>query len=813
MGPWNQINEISLRGTKLGRELSTTFKLSLGSSCSKKMFLLAIKIITLLRVHRIEVDAFASHFHKSHGALFPNAKKCQWNQLRRSQRWITHGKMKIPDDGDSLSSTPTKNSLKSISPETISAIKTYADILTVIESYNLPLFSSDGSRGKCLCPFHNDNNPSLQIDKAKGIYKCFSCGAGGDVFNFVREYDHIQNGGEKMSYPAAIVKVATEFVGGSIADEVTRTLAPRGLHLKLTPAQREKMEHDRKRKQKLMLINSAAAEYYASCLIRSPKAGGARLHIYNRKLPTNLIRTFAIGYAPDAFFKNDETKWGEGSLVEHLRNNYDFSPQEIIDAGLATVTTQAKNRLKMTRVESEVTQTIDYPDLMDRFRNRLMIPIFDDTGQNVLGFGGRHIDYSNISKTQSTTFTEAKYLNTAETAIFSKKELLFSLCHAKSAIQILEKNWVQSIDSDEKRFVPFNKNKPIASMIIVEGYFDAITLYGAGVKEVTASMGTALTQTQLKKAVEALGAPGKVFLCLDNDEAGQSAIERICSASWIWDFVQENRVDLQICTLPAESKDPAEFIEQNFNGNSTSVGYLFRDIVLKESVAWNEWYITRIASKYDPGDAHSFSSVCDKISTFLSTHPNPAERTRRAYETAGILATLITKDTNRPDGPLKLQLESDLLHMSSRKAAAREAFARRIESVDGATSAVKQKIRTLSSGDDMISPASGKVRDVVPLDMESNGIKLDRTIKDKSEDNMQSKDVSYLRYRETSGVRRSKDNLSNRPTEKPVMTPHFSGFRFSKSDSEWLGDKVCIHFIFCTFTSVSHCNFVSYNLN
>lgn len=757
--------------------------------------ILAINYVIRVKAFHVPIIQLSTNIRRNLQHL---NHKCARFHYQSSHR---NSNTEVPDFGtDSLSNSPSK-AFKSISPETISAIKSYADILTVIESYNIPQFTSDGTRGKCICPFHDDHNPSMQIDKAKGIYKCFSCGAGGDVFNFVREYEHLQGNGEKMSYPAAIVKVAKEFVGGSLAEEVESTLfTSKGSNPSLTPEKKRRLEDERKERDRLILVNLAAADFYASNLITSPRAGGARLHLYTRRITTSLIRTFAIGYAPDAYYNSDKSKWGEGSLVEHLRTKYDFTPQEIVDAGLASVTSAAKTRLQMIQTNDDSEDSmhrLNYSDLMDRFRNRLMIPIFDENGRNVLGFGGRYMDsVSSKKKSSSDTYTEAKYLNTAETKLFIKKNVLFNLNNVKQILKKAEQQSGKEADNDKQ--IMYNKNRPIPSVVIVEGYFDAITLYGAGIMEVVASMGTSLTEAQFKSTADALGASGKVYLCLDNDDAGQLAMERICTSPWIWDFIGDRKVDINICKLPSDTKDPADFIERNTKSDVNAAGILFRDLVLKTSVSWDEWYVSRVISRYDSSDTSSFSVTCDKITTFLSMNPNAADRTRRVYGTAGMLASILSKDKKGSDGPLKLQLESDLLNMSSRKAASREALARRIEAKDGAIAVnVKQKMMEISSGEGL-DPRHQKIQ------TKSLKHTVRTTVSNEIENLKRTRNQQQTRKQDS----KIPFNQLNRGATKksqpkaPPIVPHFSGFQFSKLDSEWLGvtnEKVGFHLTCFTF--------------
>lgn len=729
--------------------------------------------------------------------------------------------------------SPKNQGFGKIPAETIEEIKTYADIVTVIESYDLPFFSrsSDGYRAKCVCPFHNDRNPSLNIDNSRGIYKCFSCGAGGDVFNFIREYDFISNNGkgQKMSYPAAIERVATEYCGGALALKVKSTLSTSGNNKDMTPEKKEKLDRQRRKKERILLANSAAADFYAKSLITNPSAGIGRAHLYERGITPAMVRTFALGFAPDVYFGRSgggKDSWGKGSLVDRLRD-LKFTPQEILDAGLATVTSKAKSRLQMTSMgtfldESIVSSIIavsdignattfeqpngriskktstgndalEYSDLMDRFRSRLMVPIFDMSGRNVLGFGGRHLEAAHNEDSKENTdqsFVAAKYLNTPETPVFEKKNILFGLHSASTA--------VDERGNERNSPVPNTDRLPVQSeiptIVIVEGYFDAITLFSAGVKEVAASMGTALTTSQLKMAVSALGGRGRIVLCLDSDEAGLNAVERVCTSSSIWDFLETNGVEIMVASLPVGFKDPAEFIEGNGGAGKSSSGESFRSKVLQSSIPWNDWFIMRLISRYDPSDSASFSSVCDSVSTFLSAHPNAGDRTKRAYEAAGKLAELIGKGNgNANDGPLRIQLESDLLGMASRKAAAREALTRRVEAADG-ESGSKNTLARLSSGE--ASTADDAQLASIVHSMKQDGIKSSSKARFESP------------RREKGRSDNGRNQMSRRDSgqrQAPPMIQHFRGFQFSETDAEWLGvttEKVKGLVLFCYCTIV-----------
>ena len=221
-----------------------------------------------------------------------------------------------------------------IQPDQLEQLKESVDIVSAIESFGLPRFRRSGEhRATAICPFHDDKNPSLSIDGKRKMYKCFSCGAGGDIFQFVREYNKVSQGDE-LSYYQAVRLVNEQFAN----DSPLPLLDGSGGEASFMNS--EEMKLLAAEKERLLLCNAAAAAYYANCLI-SPQGGSARSHISSRGLTASTVRTFAIGFAPDAYFgaKQSSTprEWGEGSLVHHLRDR-GFSAQEIRDAGLAIPT-------------------------------------------------------------------------------------------------------------------------------------------------------------------------------------------------------------------------------------------------------------------------------------------------------------------------------------------------------------------------------------------------------------------------------------------------------------------------------------------
>lgn len=242
----------------------------------------------------------------------------------------------------SLTRRPSSSSLTRlflIPPEQLDQLRDSVDLVSVVESYNLPKFQHRGDkRAVALCPFHDDNNPSLSIDGTRGIYKCFSCGAGGNVYNFIQEYGKLE--GEEISFMQAVTLVNDKYAQGFSLD-----LGGSGGNNRLTPEERQALA---KKKDRLFLANAIAAGFYATA-ITSVSAGTARSHLGSRGLNAATVKAFAIGYAPDVYFsggnRSKAVVWGEGSLVHHLRDN-GFTPTEIIDAGLATRTKRSSATLK-----------------------------------------------------------------------------------------------------------------------------------------------------------------------------------------------------------------------------------------------------------------------------------------------------------------------------------------------------------------------------------------------------------------------------------------------------------------------------------
>lgn len=344
-------------------------------------------------------------------------------------------------------------------PETkIDEIRMAADIVEVISGY-LPL-KKRGKNFQGLCPFHTEKTPSFSVSPDKQIFHCFGCGKGGNVFSFLMEHERLT------------------FI------EVVKSLAERyGIILP-----RHDSEAD-SRLEKMMYANQIAAEYFQKSL--SDKRYKERIETYlleKRRLTKETIEKFQIGLAPD--------DWT--GLIQFAAKK-DIKPYDLEQAGLA---------LKSERSG----------EYFDRFRMRLMIPIFNITGK-VIAFGGRALKKGE----------KAKYMNSPETPIYNKSYVLYGMNFAKQAI------------------------RQEGSVILVEGYFDFLSLFQAGIENVTAVSGTSFTSQQAKLLSRFTT---KAHLLFDADTAGRSAALRS-----VENFFNAG-IEPRIVTLPADS-DPDSFVRDN----------------------------------------------------------------------------------------------------------------------------------------------------------------------------------------------------------------------------------------------------------
>jgi DNA primase len=430
---------------------------------------------------------------------------------------------------------------------------------------------------------------------------------------------------------------------------------------------------------------------------------------------------------------------------------------------------------------------------MDRFRGRLIVPIFDASGKKVVGFGGRILPPLDENPVTSD-FKAPKYLNSPESVIFQKSSILFNEHMARDAVR-------------KSQAAPGDKTRGV---ILVEGYMDAIALWGIGVKEVVASMGTAISSDQLASVAKLSGSPGgRVILCLDNDEAGQIAVERLCGNGMLSEASIKHGVEILVASLPEGLKDPADFIEAR-EGADAEIAESFRTEIVGSACDWTDWYLQRLFTEYDPtatrGRPGSFGDIFERVAGFLASSMDPADRTKRAYEVAGSLAAMIAEEKNATEvsSVVRFQFESDLIDRASRIAEAKDAVQRRSESVSGQSpTGTRNVLSSLSRGE---GPSAGD-DDTGKLSykaLSSNAGKASTSQKtEMSAARRSSKSASSgAKSQKPPAQTKGRTFKAREPTKVVALTPHFAGFEFARqSDMDWLGIPkenvrvICISFV------------------
>ena len=338
-------------------------------------------------------------------------------------------------------------------------VKQQADIVRVVGEY--VRLRKAGQNFVGLCPFHQEKTPSFAVHPVRQMYHCFGCGASGDVFKFVLEL-------EKSSFPDAVRTVA-EKCGIPIPRRADQSPEDR----------RENQQHSA-----LIDIHRLAAAFFARQLHEAPEGKVAFAYLEDRGLDHDALTRFGLGFAPSS---------GD-ALLRQLKPKY---PEKLLEAsGLFSCDQSGR--------------------FYDRFRRRIMFPIWNESGK-VIAFGGRAMGDD-----------MPKYMNSPETPIYTKSTVLYHLDKAKDA---LRKN-------------DFG--------ILVEGYMDAIAVARAGIANVIASCGTSLAEPQVKL----LGRyTRRVVVNYDPDTAGQAATERSLA------LLLEKEFDVRVLALPGGA-DPDKFLKE-----------------------------------------------------------------------------------------------------------------------------------------------------------------------------------------------------------------------------------------------------------
>ncbi|MEK6635465.1 MAG: DNA primase [Planctomycetota bacterium] len=394
-----------------------------------------------------------------------------------------------------------------IPQEKIAEIQHASDIIQIISEYvNL---KQSGRNFIGLCPFHSEKTPSFTVNPEKKLFKCFGCGEGGTVFNFIMKQ-------EGMDFVEAIKSVAHK------------------THIDLSGLETAGTSFSTTERANLLNVNNFTANFYHKILLNSEYGKVARDYLKQRQINDQSMQNFRLGYAPDS--------WDALIKICKERN---------IPNGLLE-----RVGLIIPRKEGN--------GYYDRFRNRLMFPIVDARKQ-VIGFGGRALDDS-----------LPKYLNSPETVLFNKSNILYGIDIAKNAILKQHR------------------------AILMEGYTDVIMAHQHGIDWSAAVMGTAVSKQHLRQLRQYCN---QVILLLDSDTAGLKSSDKSL------DIFIEEEFDVKIAQLP-KGYDPCDFLVAEGGNKFLECVNNARDFFsFKVEVAASKWDMSTINGKS--------SAINDVLSTAM----------------------------------------------------------------------------------------------------------------------------------------------------------------------------------------------------
>lgn len=444
-----------------------------------------------------------------------------------------------------------------IAPHTIAKIQDEADIVDVLSDFIT--LKKSGSNYKGNCPFHNEKTPSFMVSPAKGIYKCFGCGAAGNSVKFVMEH-------EQMTFVEALKYLAKKY---NIEIEETE--------------QTDTARAEQNAKDALYIANDFARDTFMHNLFETQEGKSIALSYFReRGFSDEIIKRFQLGYTLEDGESFTKTALEKGYLLEILKK-----------AGL----TSSKENSRY-----------------DFFRGRVMFPIHSVTGK-VLGFGGR---------TLKADKKLPKYINTPDTDIYDKSSVLYGMHFARNAVRKLDE------------------------CLLVEGYTDVISMFQAGIENVVASSGTALTPNQVKLIKRY---SENITLLFDGDAAGVRAALRGV------DIILENGLNVKVCLLP-DNHDPDSFVREN--GAAGFEKYLEEhktDFIIFKSQLLSE------EAKKDP--VKKSELILDIVES-ISKIPDAIKRSVYVKECSGligiseqILVTEVNKKRKKQQSDLQKELERE----------------------------------------------------------------------------------------------------------------------------------------------------------
>lgn len=396
--------------------------------------------------------------------------------------------------------------------EIIEEIIYRTDIEQLVGSY--VTLKRTGSNLSGLCPFHSEKTPSFTVSPGKKMFYCFGCGAGGNAITFVQK-------AENLDFVQSV-----EFLAARVGITIPRD---------------EKYKREEVSRNRIYDMNREAAKFFRACLYDARYGNEAMAYLKGkRRLSDAVIKHFGLGFSPNDF----------GLLTRHMQS-LGYKEEELVK-GFLCGKSQKNGKL------------------YDYFRNRVMFPIIDVSG-NIIGFGGRVMDDS-----------KPKYLNTSDTPGFKKSKNLFALNYAK--------NYCED------------------KLILCEGYMDVIAMHAAGFQNAVATLGTALTSEQARLMTKYTK---KVIVSYDSDEAGQRAAERSIK------ILGEVGLDVRILKLQG-AKDPDEYIK--------SFGADRLKLALDDSRTWFDFKSNAVFAKYDLTAAGDRVKASNEICQIIAGVASNVER-------------------------------------------------------------------------------------------------------------------------------------------------------------------------------------------
>ncbi len=388
-----------------------------------------------------------------------------------------------------------------------------------------------GRRWTGLCPFHGEKTPSFSVNAEEGRYYCFGCRASGDQITFVREIQH-------LDFMDAL-RLLADRAGIELHDDANAGPA-------------------RKERQAAMAAMEKAVEWYHDRLLNAPDARPAREYLKSRGIGGDVARQFKLGWAPD--------EW------DGLAKGLKFTEKVLLDTGLGFVNKGDRRQ--------------------DALRARVIFPIFDPAGK-AIAVGGRILPppYGSLPRDGRV---EAKYKNSPETSIYSKRRTLYALNWAKDDV----------IKSDE--------------IIVCEGYTDVIAFFLAGMPRAVATCGTALGEEHFKTM---RNFAKRIVLAYDADKAGQSA------AASVYQWERQNEVDVFVARLPKGS-DPAELAQHDPDALRKSV---------TDAVPFLQFRLNRVLESANLATAEGRSRAAEHAMEVLAEHPSELVRDQYIMQVAGTL--------------------------------------------------------------------------------------------------------------------------------------------------------------------------------